>query len=235
MMKTLFKRILLVAFVLSIGINANAFKGYYQGIGKMAGKPSDLWVSLELDGEDADFNIGETYKFMGAYTVTGSGDNLTVTIKVPGRPECILKTDDGGDTFTGKVSLPMDQNLDLWLLSVPKKLKPAEESAETLKSIVGSPDGYTSFLLMYQQSGVYCVTSEIGFTPEGRFSIEADTPTLQELIGNMKGSYSIEGNKLILKTDKGPVLNGNIYNEGKYIKIDLSQSGRSNLSMILIR
>lgn len=222
-------------FILGICfLSANAFKGYYQGIGKMAGKPSDLWVTLELDGDDGDYNLGDAYHFLGAYTTTGSGSNFTVSIKVPGMPNSVLKTTDGGESFEGKISLPMNQNLDLWLLKVPKKLKPAEESKEALTEIIGSPDGYNSFLLMKQNSGIYCVTSEVAFS-NGRFSLYADTPTLQDLLHNMKGEYEVEGNKLKLKTDKGYILDGEIFNNGNYIKIDLGSGAGMKLSIILIR
>ena len=233
-MKNSVKKIISLSIIGICCLSANAFKGYYQGIGKMAGKPSDLWVILELDGEDGDYNIGDAYKFLGAYTTTGSGNNLTVSIKVPGMPNSVLKTTDGGESFEGKVSLPMNQNLDLWLLKVPKKLKPAEESKEELTRVIGLPDGYNSFLLMRQNTGIYCVTGEVSFS-NGRFSIYADTPSLQDLLRNMKGEYEVEGNSLKLKTVSGHQLKGEIFNNGNYIKIDLGSGAGMKLSMILIR
>lgn len=228
--------ILLVNLLLT-GFTAKAVKldgAYYEGIGKVNGKPLDLWVTIEFDDEDAEVNLGKVSSFSGAYTQTGSGSNATVTIKVPGGNTGTLKTSDGGESFSGTMKTHAG-NVELWILKVASRHKKVEMGAEELRETVSSPEGYTSFAKLITSSGTACATSDFEFKPDGRFTLTCDTPSLQNIFSNFKGTYSIEGSELKLTTDNGQTLKGTIYDQGNYISVPIGSKSGMDMTIIMIR
>lgn len=207
---------------------------HYEGIGKLEGKPLDYWVQIEFDDEDAEVSLGNVSNFMGEYSQTGSGSNATVTIKLPGGNKGILKTSDGGESFEGNMKLHAG-DVKLWILKVAGRHKKVEMGAEELLQTVSSPDGYTSFVKLTQSSGIASVTSDFEFTPEGRFGITCDTPSLQEMFANIKGTYTVDGSEVKLTTDNGQTLTGTVYDKGNYITIPVGSKGGMDMTIILIR
>ena len=207
---------------------------HYEGIGKLEGKPLDYWVKIEFDDEDAEVSLGNVSEFTSHYTQTGNGDNATVTIKLPGGNNGILKTSDGGESFEGNMKLHTG-DVKLWILKVAGRHQKVEMGAEELMKTVSSPDGYTSFVKLAQSFGTACVTSDFEFTPGGRFGITCDTPSLQEMFANIKGTYTVEGSEIKLTTDKGQTLTGTVYDKGNYITIPVGSHGGMNMTIILIR
>lgn len=235
-MNRLFKTLCLITLSLCyVSAYAVNFSGkHYQGIAKIPGKPLDFWVTFELDDEDAEVNIGEVYNFLASYSATGSGESSSMVLTVPSSPKATLKTSDGGSTLTGTITLD-GKKMDLWLLQVPRKLKESDVPSEEMMSILNNPDGYTCFVQLKQSEGTACVTSDFSFGKDGRFNIICDTPQIQEMFANIKGTYSVEGSQVILTTDKGPVLKGNIYDKGNYLTIPVGTKGGMNMTLVLIR
>lgn len=207
---------------------------YYQGIGKIEGNPLDYWVTIEFDDEDAEVNLGNVSSFDGGYTLKGSGNNATITIKVPGGHSGTLNTSDGGESFEGTMKTHAG-NVKLWILKVAGRHKKVEMGEAELKKVISSPDGYTSFVKLVHSGVTGCVTSDFEFTPEGRFGIRCDTPSLQEMFANIKGTYSVEGSEVKFTTDNGQTLRGTVYDNGNYITIPVGSKGGMDMTIILIR
>lgn len=224
--------LLMIMCVPAFALDLN--RKHYQGIAKRAGDPLDYWVTIDFDDEDAKVNIGGISSFYGAYTIKGKGENATVTIQVPRGNSGMIKTSDGGESFEGNLKNYLG-NLNLWILRVPSKFKPTELVSDELKQTISSKDGYTAFIKLEQSEGVACSTSEFIFSPDGRFSMKCDSPSLQEIFENIRGTYYFEGNNMILKTDAGPTLDATIYNDGTYISIPLGRKRGMDMEIILIR
>lgn len=234
-MKRNFLLIMILALVGTFGMSAVNLKGaHYQGIAKMKGKPIDLWLTLELDDEDIEVNIGEVSNFASPYTKTETGNNVTVSFTVPGSPKAVLKSTDGGSSFEGLISIA-DIKYDVWVLRVPKKLKPAEQSDEELSSILASPDGYTAFCVLDNKDGKASVTCDFSFTPDGKFSLTCDSPSMQDIFTNFKGTYSVNNGEVTLNSVAGVSFSGPIYDNGNYIKIPVGRKSGMGLTLILIR
>lgn len=234
-MKRLTFALFAIFILTSVGAKAVKLEGaHYEGIGKIDGKPLDYWVTIEFDDEDAEVSLGNVSNFMGEYTQTGSGANATVTIKVPGGNTGTLKTSDNGESFEGTMKTHAG-NVKLWILKVAGRHKKVEMGAAELKETVSAPEGYTSFVKLTQTSVTACVTSDFEFTPEGRFGITCDTPSLQEMFANIKGTYTIEGSEIKLTTDNGQTLTGTVYDKGNYITIPVGSKGGMDMTIVLIR
>lgn len=207
----------------------------YEGICTLPGDLVDNWATIELDGEDAEFDFGGQMNFMSPYKVTGTGKNLTLTSTIPGGIKWILQSKDGGDTFEG--SLPFGgQTIKTWLLNVPAKRVPATQDETSLKEIISSNDGYTSFIKIYKpDGGVACITGDFNFGENDSFSIKCDSELVQNIFSNLSGTYKVEKDKIVLIDNQGTVLHGSIYSDGTYIVIPLGQNGSKRLEMILIR
>ena len=228
--------IILTVFLTGLNANAISLKGLYEGVGKVKGQPVDCWTTMELDGEDAEIVCGGYLNVMGEYTATGSGNNITLTVSLPGNPKVILKSTDGGESFTGKLTINKLE-IELWLLKVAKKHKPTEMSNEELGAIVNSEDGYNCFMICESSHMLICVTCDFNFSKDGKFALQCDNSSMQQLLNNFKGTYTIEDGKVIMKTTKGITLTGTIYDKGCYIDIPIgmSESGVEMKSLILIR
>lgn len=210
-------------------------KYYYQGIGKIPNKPLDYWVTLEFDDEDADFNIGDLFKFMGGYKCSNKGNDLSLTIEIPGSSKASLTSTDNGQSLSGKVPT-FDGQVQLWVLKVPKKLKQSQLSDNELEPIIASSDGYTCFAILKPQSGgKLSVTSDFTFTPGNKFKMICDSPSVQEIFKNFQGSYSISNGEIELHTENGTVLKGNIYDDGNYLMIPVGSKNGMDLTLVLIR
>ena len=230
------KKIAIILSLILFPIVASALnlnRAQYVGIGKIDGAPLDFWTTLEFDDEDGEVNIGNVYKFLAAYNKSESAGNINVTLTVPGNKKCVLKSTDGGESFQGV--MPLNKTINLWLLKVPSKLKVADGTSEDLYQTVSSPDGYTSFVQLRKGGGVFSVTSEFLFAEDNYFSIICDTPSLQEIFTNIRGTYSVEDDKLILKLVTGNTLTGTIYNDGNYITIPVGSKDGMEMTIILIR
>ena len=230
------KKIAIILSLILFPIVASALnlnRAQYVGIGKIDGAPLDFWTTLEFDDEDGEVNIGNVYKFLAAYNKSESAGNINVTLTVPGNKKCVLKSTDGGESFQGV--MPLNKTINLWLLKVPSKLKVADGTSEDLYQTISSPDGYTSFVQLRKGGGVFSVTSEFLLAEDNYFSIVCDTPSLQEIFTNIRGTYSVEDNKLILKLVTGNTLTGTIYNDGNYITIPVGSKDGMEMTIILIR
>lgn len=213
----------------------NLNKYYYQGIGKIPNKPMDYWVTVEFDDEDADFNVGDIFKFLGAYKCIQKGKDFSVTVDVPSYPKATLISTDNGQSLSGQVTT-YDGEVKLWLLKVPKKQKKTQLSESELNGIISSEDGYTCFAILSPGSGgKLSVTSDFTFEPGNRFKMICDSPAIQEIFKNFEGSYSISDGEITLQTDSGTHLTGNIYDDGNYLMIPVGKKNGIDFTLVLIR
>lgn len=216
---------------------------HYQGIAKNAdtGEPIEYWVDVEFDDEDISVDIGKIYTFLAPYQVKGDENNATISTKMPGfNVPIIFKTDDGGSTLTSDFKEPnKGMKLNLWLLKVPRKLKKADQDHEKLMEIVTSPDGYTCFMEIKRDGSVFCVTADAFLSHDGSFKVQQDSERLSELFKDqLDGSFRIDGADIFLNLS-GKDYQGEVYDNGYYIKIPLGNFGSSHpnnqTTLILIR
>lgn len=208
----------------------------YEGQAKLAGQPIDFWTVVTFDDEDADFNIANAIKPSGEYTLTGTGDNLTLTIKI-GTGKYILKSTDGGGSFTGTITA-RDNKFTLWILKVPAKQVAATEPTPELDKIVGAEDGYTAFLHVVQQGGALCIPADLTFDSANHgCKVTFDNATFQKMFGNLQScKYNVEGSKITLSsTTVDFTATGTIYDSGNYISIPLGNAQGMTITLILIR
>ncbi len=235
-----FLRISLALAAVMVCLSASAadiFKGCrYQGIGKISGQAVDAWVNMTIDDGDLDFNMSNTYDFSAEYTASGSGNNATLNVNMPGCGVVPLKTTDGGSTLTGKF-IRMGQKIDLWLLRIPSKLIPSSLPESELDGIVGSSDGYTSFVTIKLPNGQeMCATSDFELSSaDHTFKMTCDSPSVQKIFGSMHGTYEIVGHNLTLTDSKGMTATGEICDNGKYIKLPMGSNQGVTLTLVLIR
>ncbi len=216
---------------------ADIFKGTrYQGIGKIKGQPIDAWVNMTIDDGDLEFNMANSFEFAAEYTATGQGNTATMTVKMPGSGTVPLKTTDGGATLTGKF-VRLDQQIDLWLLRIPTKLTASTLPAEKLDEIVGSSDGYTAFVTIALPNGQeMCATSDFTLSSaDHSFQMTCDSPAVQKIFDRMQGSYKVEGHNLLLTDSSGKTSEGEICDDGNYIKVPMGSAQGITLNLILIR
>ncbi|MBD5232449.1 MAG: hypothetical protein HDS66_09930 [Bacteroidales bacterium] len=216
---------------------ADLFKGCrYQGIGKIQGQPIDAWVNMTVDDGDLEFNMANTFDFAAEYTVSGTGDNATMSVKMPGSGTVPLKTADGGSSITGSFTR-LGQKIDLWLLRIPTQLTPSTLPASELDGIVGSSDGYTSFVTIKLPNGQeMCATSDfILSAADHSFKMTCDSPAMQKIFGTMQGSYQVNGSNLVLTDATGKTSSGEICDNGNYIKIPMGSAQGMTLNLVLIR
>lgn len=234
-MKKQFALVFLLAMLFPFSMKSVNLNGaYYEGIAKMKGKPIDGWLSLELDDEDAEINFCNKINFAAPYTQSAMGDKVTLTVAVPGNPKAVFTSEDGGDTFQGVLNFN-GQKFESWVLRVPKKLKKATLPDKELEAILSSPEGYTSFCVMENAEGKASITSDFSFSPEGHFSMICDSQAMQNHFRNLKGTYQVSDGKVILNAGNGVTLTGDIYDDGRYIKIPLGKGAGINWTIILIR
>lgn len=210
------------------------FKGNYLGIGIINGQPIDFCVDLELDGEDAEYNVGEVYHFLSSYTSTSTGKNITVTVKVPGYPVSVLKSTDGGKTFEGTITLSLGP-IKLWLLKVPRKLKQTDKGKQEIYSIINSGKEYSAFVRIEKGGGKFMVKGNFEFLKENGFIFNTDNPSLRNLFSGFNGTYEIENNKILLTKENGNSLLGTVYDDGNYIIIPIGREDGMDMEIILVR
>ena len=226
---------IMAALILPLSMKAINLNGaYYEGIAKMKGKPIDGWLSMELDDEDAEINFCNKINFLGSYTPKVVGNQVTLTVAVPGNPKAVFKSEDGGDTFQGTLNFN-GQTFEAWVLRVPKKLKKTTLPDNELESILSSPDGYTSFCVMENSDGKASITSDFSFSPGGSFSMICDSQAMQNHFRNLKGTYRVSDGKVILNAGNGVTLTGEIYEDGNYIKIPMGTGAGIKWTILLIR
>ncbi|MBD5189287.1 MAG: hypothetical protein HDS95_03310 [Bacteroidales bacterium] len=230
--------ILLTALLICFSASAaDLFKGSrYQGIGKIKGQAIDAWVNMTVDDGDLEFNMANSFDFAAEYTVSGTGDNATMNVKMPGSGVVPLKTTDGGASITGSFTR-LDQKIDLWLLRIPNQLTPSTLPSSELDGIVGSSDGYTSFITIKLPNGQeMCSTSEFSLSAaDHSFKMICDSPALQKIFGTMQGSYQVNGNVLSLTDAAGKTVTGEICDNGNYIKLPIGSAQGMTLNLVLIR
>ena len=210
------------------------FKGNYLGIGMIDNEPIDFCVNLELDGEDAEYNVGEVYHFLSSYTSTVSGKNITVTVKVPGYPVSVLKSTDGGKNFEGSITLSLGL-IKLRLLKVPRKLRQTDIENVDISSIINSGKDYSAFVKIEKGGGTFMARGKFEFLKDGGFHFITENPKLKNLFSDYNGSYEFENNKIILTKKNGNTLSGLIYDDGNYIIIPLGREDGMDMELILIR
>lgn len=231
---------LLVAFgwaAQSINAAPSPLNGkHYQGIGKIKGQPIDCWVDLLFDDSDVEINVSDTYRFAASYTAKTVGNKTTVSAKIPGSPAATFTSTDGSSTLQGKLTLN-GQAIDIWVLSVPAKLKQADKPAAELEKVVGDPDGYTAFVLIGLPNGQkMCATSDFVFNAADKsFNMTCDSPSIQKIFSTMHGSYRVDGNELVMTDATGKTVRGTLYDDGYYIKVPMGSASGITLSLVLIK
>lgn len=234
-MKKIFAATLMALTMLAA--HAVTFNGnHYEGIAKLAGQPIDFWTVTNMDDEDIQINLGEAFKFMAGYTAKTVGQTTTLTLKAPGGGTGSLKTADNGESLEGSISIN-GQSFKLWLLKVPKKKAASTLSADELAATVGSPDGYTAFVrVSMPNGGKMSATSDFSLNAGSKtFKMTCDSPAMQKIFGTMQGSYSIEGDKIVMHDSAGKTVTGTIYNDGTYIEVPMGSAQGMTLDLILIR
>lgn len=227
---------LLLMSVLGLFLTTSALSyngAHFQGIGKVAGKPMDYWVDIEMDDEEADISIGELYRFTGVYTASGTTARPAFTVNIPRVGKVLFQSDDKGESYTGTVK-HNNETIQLWFLKVPRKLKASQLPDNELYDIISSPDGYTCFAQLETRGTLLCVTSDFSFD-DGSFQMMCDSAEIQKMFSNFKGTYSVEGGSLNLVASTGTKMNGKIYDNGKYLEIPVGSKGGMTLKLILIR
>ena len=219
-----------------LGASAASLAGkHYEGIGKAAGQAVDFWVTIDFDDEDAEYNVADAYDFAGAYTVSKTASAMTVSVKAPGGKRITLKSTDGGASFEGSVTLN-GQVVKLWVVEVPSRHKACDLPADKLTDVLCSPDGYTSFIrISMPTGGEMCVASDFTFNADGTYTITCDSPSMQKIFGNMKGTFKVEGSEVTLTDSTGKVVTGKVYDNGIYITIPFGSAQGMTLRMVLIR
>lgn len=231
------RRLMLLSMaIIGLVLTASAINyngAHFQGIGKVAGKPLDFWVDIEMDDEEADFNIGNINKLTAEYKAGGTTSKPTFSVQVPRSTAAVFKSDDGGESYTGTIKIN-GLTIDLWFLKVPRKLKPSQLTDEELNKIISSPDGYTCFAQLETQGILACVTADFTFD-DGHFDMQCDSSEIQKMFSNFNGTYSIENGQLNLVAAVGTKLTGKIYDNGKYLVVPVGSKGGMTLKLILIR
>lgn len=231
------RRLMLLSMaIIGLVLTASAINyngAHFQGIGKVAGKPLDFWVDIEMDDEEADINIGNINKLTAEYKPGGTTSKPTFSVQVPRSTTAVFKSDDGGESYTGTIKIN-GLTIDLWFLKVPRKLKPSQLTDEELNKIISSPDGYTCFAQLETQGILACVTSDFTFA-DGRFDMQCDSAEIQKMFSNFNGTYSVENGQLNLVAATGTKLTGKIYDNGKYLVVPVGSKGGMTLKLILIR
>lgn len=238
MKKTVLK-LFIIMLLACISFSASAVKldgSMYQGITKVPGSPVDMWTTVEFTATDMNLNLANMVKFSGNITSKEVDGKLTVTGTLqPGDGKITLNSSDGGSSFEGKYSLN-GTLVTTWLLNVPCELTPATQSTQELAEIVGSSDGYTSFLLIEMQGNTCCATADFSFNnADGTWKMICDSETIQKLLGNMQGTYSIDGSNIYFTDSAGVKASGTIYEDGNYIKSPLGSAQGMIITLLLIR
>lgn len=229
----------LVALVCSFCLSASAVKldgKHYQGIAKIEGEMVDCWVNMEFDDTDVEFNISDTYNFATEYTKVEKGETIYFKVSIGGKSPVTFTSKDGGSTFEGKFS-HFGQNFNLWVLEIPSKLVETKLPTDEIDKIVGSSDGYTSFVTLKMSNGQeMCVTSDFILSDKDHsFSMTCDSSTMTNIFSSMKGTYSIDGSSITLTDVSGKVVKGTIFDDGNYIKIPIGEASNMIINLILIR
>lgn len=215
-----------------------SFGTKYEGIAKVKGQMMDLWVSIDISGNEATMDLGEgTLTLTGTCKKSGTQKNPIYTIKNPkGNFGFTLKSTDGGSTLEGKFPIDKNNSLDLWLLKMPDKMEEATLSDEELKQILEKKEGYTSFLKIKRQGGTNVLTSDFVFKPDGTFDFIGDSSQINELFKQANGSYTISDGKVMLNLGNELTREGTIYNNGDYIVIPIGNMVKGgNFTIVLVR
>lgn len=238
MKKTVLKS-LAIMLVACFSLSASAVEldgSKYQGITKIPDSPLDMWTTVDFTATDMSLNLANAAKFSSKITSKDTAGKLTVTGTLePGNGSFTLTSSDNGASFEGKYSLN-GNTVTTWLLCVPSELTPATQPTQELAEIVGSSDGYTSFLLIEMQGNTCCATADVSFNKEeGTWKMICDSQIVQKILGNMQGSYSLDGSNIYMKDSTGKNASGTIYDNGKYIKVPIGSAQGMALTLVLIR
>lgn len=226
----------IAAFMTAFSSHAATLAGkHYEGIGKVAGQAIDFWVTIDFDDEDAEYKVAGAFNISGAYTVSKTAAATTVSVKSPGGKTNTLKSTDGGSSFEGSVTLN-GKVVKLWVLEVPASHKACDLPAAELTNVIASTEGYTSFIRVNLPNGAQmCVTSDFKFNADGTYTLTCDTPAIQKIFGNMKGTFKVSGSEITLTDATGKIVTGKVYDNGIYISIPFGTAQGMTLSMVLIR
>lgn len=208
----------------------------YEGIGKANGQMMDLWITIDINNNQAQVDLGGgALKFTGICKRSGTAQNPVYQITAD-KLAFTLKSADAGSTLEGKLPLGNNNFLDLWLLKKPNNLVPSTLSDQELKTILESKDGYTSFIQMITNEGTQALTSDFMFEPNGSYKFFGDSTKLDELLEKINGSYQVSNGEIIFKLGNEMERRGIIYNNGDYIRVPLGQVVRGgNFTIVLIK
>ena len=67
------------------------------------------------------------------------------------------------------------------------------------------------------------------------FSMTCDSQGMQKIFGKMQGKYAVRDGKIIMTDSSGKVVEGTVYDNGKYVTVPMGKSSGLTLDLILIR
>lgn len=163
-----------------------------------------------------------------------NGNNVKVEISTPDGKTAVLTSDDGGESFIGSMNFN-NVIMSIWILRDFHSGFPTSINPVILKDILVS-DTYNAFCQVEMDGQFLCVPGEFEFDKNGRFALICDSSEVQKMFGNIRGTYELtDDDDLKLKTDAGPVLTGQVWQQGSKIVIPVGNKSGMSLTIYLIR
>lgn len=217
------------------GATVSLADSYYEGIMKIAGQPMDLYISVKLtSATEGSLNMGGMGEMPITYSATKSGGKMSVKLSNKAISSS-LTSKDKGSSLEGTLSLP-SAKAEVWLVKVNETHTAPTVSDEELTTIVGSPDGYTAFVIGEQKGQKVCFTADCVLKgTDNTWAVTFDNATAQNIFGNMQGTYSIENGKLLAEDSAGKTSTADIYDDGTYIIFPLGSGNGFTFNMVLVR
>lgn len=206
----------------------------YYGIGKLPGNPMDLALEFDVNGNVMNFNFGHAVKKNYPCKWVQNGNNVRLEISTPDGKTAVLDSSDDGESFNGKMDFNGKQ-MQIWVLKDFPHTFTCKINPSLLNDVLAK-DTYTAFCEMETSGQTACMTGEFKFGKDGSFKLICDSPEVQKMFGNFKGTYKVgKDGELLLKTVAGPVLEGSIRGQGNKIIVPVGSKGGMKLTMKLIR
>ncbi len=207
---------------------------YYEGALKMEGSAGDLFSTLGFEGTEATVDFADALTLPVGYTATEATGKMTVKLSSD-KVSSTLTSDDKGESFTGSLTLGRN-TAKAWYVKVKKDhVVPTIEDSQ-LEEIVGSPDGYTAFVIGEQGGQKMCFMADAVFKAAGKsYTVTFDNATLQKVFGKMAGPYSVKDKVLTMTDEDGSTISGKVYDDGTYIMLPMPGAQGFDFSLILIR
>ena len=235
-MKKVFAAAVLAFMAVFSAFSADFNGARYDGIAKLGGQPIDFWTVISFDNGKAVVNMANTTKFRGAYEQTTADGKTTVTITTTSGSKIVLTSSDDGASLVGKLS-SFGKDYDVWVLKVSATQTASTLPDSELDAVVGSSDGYTAFVRVMMPNGaLMSATSDFALNADDHtFSMTCDSQGMQKIFGKMQGKYAVRDGKIIMTDSSGKVVEGTVYDNGKYVTVPMGKSSGLTLDLILIR